>query len=187
MAKSYGDAVVLVRKSRDGSIERLNAIVLATSTHTPITLDRKPVKDADPGEHLDIAYAVQTPTGQPPKTRDMGEIFRPAYDVAPYVEDAWVGYEEAAKSEDLTLEQLAALAKPLWEAEQKARDVVEDEAEAQERAAADAKAKEEAEASALAAQAQAEADAKASADGKPSAEDLDAVAAEQALKGDAQI
>lgn len=94
--KKYGDAVVLVQKNNsDGSLRRLNAIVLASSLHVPTTADRKPVKGAEPIEHLDIAFAVPTlvPDGQVLKTRNLEEIFRHAYDVPVYTEGAWLGYE----------------------------------------------------------------------------------------------
>lgn len=94
----YGDAVTFVQKSSDGTVRRLNAIVLATAAHVALTADRKPVPDADASEHLDIAFPVPTlvPEGQVLKTRNVEEVFRLAYDVAPYVEGAWVGYELAS-------------------------------------------------------------------------------------------
>lgn len=94
----YGDAVTFVQKSSDGTVRRLNAIVLATAAHVALTADRKPVPDADASEHLDIAFPVPTlvPEGQVLKTRNVEEVFRLAYDVAPYVEGAWVGYEFAS-------------------------------------------------------------------------------------------
>lgn len=93
----YGDAVVLVQKNPDGTVRRGNAIVLASSLHVPTTADRKPVKDADASDHLDLAFPVPTlvPDGAAPKTRNVDELFRLAYDVAPYVEGAQVGYEVA--------------------------------------------------------------------------------------------
>lgn len=102
----YGDRVILVQKSTDGSLRRLNAIVLASTVHIPLTHDRKPLKDAEACAHVDIAFAVPTlvPDGGVLKTRDTGEIFRPAYDVAPYTEGAWIGYEvDPEKAEGLTI------------------------------------------------------------------------------------
>lgn len=103
----YGDAVVLVQKNPDGTLRRGNAIVLASSLHVPTTADRKPVlgadkKPVDPVEHLDLAFPVPSlaPDGGAPKTRNMDEIFRPAHDVPPYVEGAWVGYEVAEEADD---------------------------------------------------------------------------------------
>lgn len=95
--KSYGDAVVFVQKQGDGSTWRVHAIVLASSLHGRLTLDRQPLPDSEPVEHVDLAFPVMSlvPGGQAPKTRDMAEIFRPAYDVAPWVEGAWTGYVEA--------------------------------------------------------------------------------------------
>lgn len=108
----YGDRVTLVQKNTDGSLRRLNAIVLASSTHTPLTHDRKVVKDAKPCLHIDLAYAVPTlvPDGGVLKTRNMEEIFRPAYDVAPYLDDAWIGYEVVADASDSIAHLETALA-----------------------------------------------------------------------------
>lgn len=92
--KVYGDAVVLVLKSGD-VVSRLNAIVLASSLHAPMTLDRKPIKDAEPVEHLDLAYPAQSlAPGGILKTRNFDEIFRNAYSVGPYGDGLAIGYEE---------------------------------------------------------------------------------------------
>lgn len=103
----YGDAVVLVTKSADGTLRRANAIVLASNLHVPTTADRKPILGADNKpvaavEHLDLAFPVTSlaPDGGAPKTRNMDEIFRPAHDVAPYREGAWSGYEVAEEEDD---------------------------------------------------------------------------------------
>lgn len=96
MAKIYGDSVVLVRRTQDGTITRTNAIVLASTARVPTTLDRKPIKDAKLVEHLDVAFPELSlaPNGQVLKTRSLEEIFRPAYGVAPWEEGAWIGFEE---------------------------------------------------------------------------------------------
>lgn len=90
----YGDAVVYVQKSSDGTVRRFNAIVLGSSLHVPVTQDRKPVAGADKEEHLDLAFPVLSlaPNGGL-KTRSLEEIFRPAYDVRKMVDGAWVGFE----------------------------------------------------------------------------------------------
>lgn len=97
----YGDAVVLVLKTGDVT-SRLNAIVLASSLHAPMTLDRKPVPDAEVCEHLDIAFPVASlvPDGGILKTRNMDEIFRPAYNVGPYVDGAAIGFELLPEVDD---------------------------------------------------------------------------------------
>lgn len=110
----YGDAVVLVQKNHsDGSLRRLNAIVLASSLRVPTTADRKAIEGAEKTEHLDIAFPVPTlvPDGGVLKTRDTGEIFRPSYDVGPYVDGAWLGYElpdadNLVKAQGVTIENL---------------------------------------------------------------------------------
>lgn len=91
----YGDAVVFVQKQVDGSIRRANAIVLASRIYAPIGQDRRPVAGADKEEHVDLAFPVLSlaPEGYVLKTRNLEEIFRPAYDVRQYVEGAWVGFE----------------------------------------------------------------------------------------------
>lgn len=107
----YGDRVTLVQKSTDGSLRRLNAIVLATARHIPLTHDRKPVQDAGPSDHVDLAFPVPTlvPDGAVLKSRDTGEIFRIAYDVAPYADGAWIGYETVADADaDALKAELAA-------------------------------------------------------------------------------
>ena len=101
MPLKYGDVVVKVQKLRgkDGAvtISRVNAIVLSSSVKTALGADRKPLTDADgkklePVEHIDLAFP-DPGLQQPLKTRAMDLIFRPAYDVAPWTEDAWIGYE----------------------------------------------------------------------------------------------
>lgn len=91
----YGDAVVFVQKQVDGSIRRANAIVLASRIYAPIGQDRKPVAGASKEEHVDLAFPVLSlaPEGHVLKTRNLEEIFRPAYDVRQYVDGAWVGFE----------------------------------------------------------------------------------------------
>lgn len=92
----YGDAVVFVQKQGDGSLRRVNAIVLASSVHGAVTADRKPVLGSPKEEHLDLAFPVMSlvPDGQVLKTRNLEEIFRPAYDVRPWADGAWVGWEK---------------------------------------------------------------------------------------------
>jgi hypothetical protein len=98
MALKYGDAVILVKKSGDGEIHRLNAIVLGVSVHAPISADRKVIKKLgqplDAEEHLDLAFARQMPPGHALKSHDLGLVFQPAYDVRPWGEGLYIGWED---------------------------------------------------------------------------------------------
>jgi hypothetical protein len=103
MALKYGDAVILVKKSSDGEIHRLNAIVLGVSVHAPISADRKVIKKLgkplDAEEHLDLAFARQMPPGHALKSHDLGLVFQPAYDVRPWGEDLYIGWQYADGNE----------------------------------------------------------------------------------------
>jgi|WetSurMetagenome_2_1015567.scaffolds.fasta_scaffold152768_2 hypothetical protein len=102
----YGDAVILVKKSGDGEIHRLNAIVLGVSVHAPIAADRKVIKKLgkplEAEEHLDLAFARQMPPGHALKSHDMGLVFQPAYDVRPWGEGLYIGWENPRVSETET-------------------------------------------------------------------------------------
>jgi hypothetical protein len=121
MALKYGDVVVKVQKSRgkDGEVivTRVNAIVLSSVLKQPLGADRKPQTDAAgkklaPVEHIDLAFPDPglVPEGQSLKTRNVDSIFRLAYDVKPWAEDAQIGFElgpTAENHEDL-IEALGA-------------------------------------------------------------------------------
>lgn len=94
MALKYGDAVVYVKKSPDGKISRVNAIVLSSALRVPTTADRKPVKGASPVEHVDLAFPENV--GQILKVRHMDAIFKPAYDQAPWADGKHSGWEPAS-------------------------------------------------------------------------------------------
>ena len=99
MALNYGDAVVLVKKSPGGeNVTRVNAIVLASSAHAPMTHDRKVIrvdgKALPPEEHLDVAFARPMPDGHVLKSHDLGQVFQPAYDVRPWQEGMALGWVE---------------------------------------------------------------------------------------------
>ena len=105
MALKYGDGVTLVQKARDGSLTRVQAIVLAMSEMTPTSADRKPLTDAAgeklaPQPHVDLAFPRLglAPHGQTLKTRDPEIIFQLAYAVAPWADGLWIGYEEPVKA-----------------------------------------------------------------------------------------
>jgi hypothetical protein len=104
----FGDAVVLVQKSRDGEISRVNAIVLH-SVVQPDGAEEFSPKEAEVqralkaangkplpgGEYVDLAFPNLglTPQGQPLTTRSVELIFKLAYTVAPWKEGAWLGWE----------------------------------------------------------------------------------------------
>jgi hypothetical protein len=106
----FGDAVVLVQKSRDGEISRVNAIVLH-SVVQPDGAEEFSPKEAEVqralkaangkplpgGEYVDLAFPNLglTPQGQPLTTRSVELIFKLAYTVAPWNEGAWLGWEPA--------------------------------------------------------------------------------------------
>ncbi len=93
MTKNYGDAAVLLRRASDGSVTLTNAIVLASRIRVRTTLDRKPVAGSEPVEHLDLAYPQ--PNAAPKgilRTSNMEDIFRLAYDIAPWEDGQWIGY-----------------------------------------------------------------------------------------------
>lgn len=106
MGLEYGNVVVLVRKTRDGALSRVNAFVLGTAVHTPLRADRSPVLGEDgnpvaPAEHPDLIYCEPTavPPGQSLKTRVLENFLRHAYDVAPWTDGAWIGWEPLATVE----------------------------------------------------------------------------------------
>lgn len=114
MGLEYGNVVVLVRKTRDGAISRVNAFVLGTAVHTPLRADRSPVLGEDgnpvaPAEHPDLIYCEPTavPPGQSLKTRVLENFLRHAYDVAPYADGSWIGWEPLAPVEVEKLVEVA--------------------------------------------------------------------------------
>jgi hypothetical protein len=95
MARKFGDAVVLVKKSLDGKIDRVNGIVLASSTYAPRGNDRKVLKDAKgadlpPSEHLTLAV-VQAHEGIV-KNFDMNTFFAVAHDQVAFDEKIVSGW-----------------------------------------------------------------------------------------------
>jgi hypothetical protein len=93
MALKYGDAVVLLQKRPDGTVSRVNAIVLDSIVHTPRTADRKVIEGAPAEEHLDVMFPRELPDGHTPKTREPGAIFQPAYDVRAWRDDLYIGWQ----------------------------------------------------------------------------------------------
>lgn len=105
MSLKFGDAVILVQKSGDGTISRTNAIVLGSRiqpfnvnrAHALKDDSRKPLPE---GEYLDLAYPNLglAPEGTTLKTRTPDVIFRLAYDVHVWSEELWIGWEPATQT-----------------------------------------------------------------------------------------
>jgi hypothetical protein len=109
MAYKFGDVVVLNKKSPDGSLRRVNAIVIASAVQSADAKLLTGLRDhrgalLPAGEYLDLAFPREYPEGHLIKTRDMESLFQPAYHVAPWKEGAHVGWESAP-----TVEHIAAL------------------------------------------------------------------------------
>lgn len=105
MSHKYGDAVLLVQKSRDGNVRRVNAIVLGSRDRSPTSADQK-ILEVDgvalpEEEHLDLVYPDPglVPEGQMLTTRDVDSIFRKTYETRAWTEDAWIGFEEGAQEQ----------------------------------------------------------------------------------------
>lgn len=103
----YGDAVVLVQKSPgDGSVSRTNAIVLASTVQseerTHAMKDHRGATVAD-GEYLALAYPNLglVPEGQVLNTRTPEVIFKLTYDTPRWKDGAWIGWEPAPSEEDV--------------------------------------------------------------------------------------
>lgn len=97
MAFKYGDAVVLVQKSRVGDkdvIRRVNAIVVTSVTSTKDAPLRTPGrKELAEGEYLDLFYPRAFPLGQEPKARTAEAVFQFAGVVPPWQDGAFIGWE----------------------------------------------------------------------------------------------
>ena len=85
MDPKYGDSVILVKKAADGTVSRLNAIVLASAFHSPSGADRKVIKvngEALPARlHLDLA--LDLPVLPPVPLRDAAQVLEVALDLYP--------------------------------------------------------------------------------------------------------
>jgi len=104
MALKFGDAVVLVKKSPEGKVTRVNAIVIAGVVQPPGVHGSKALKNhagvLPEGEYLDLAYPVPelADSGLAPTTRDLDVLFRKTAATPPYVDGAWIGWETAESS-----------------------------------------------------------------------------------------
>ena len=120
MSHEYGDSVVLIKKSPDGSIRRVNAIVLSSVSQvamTPSTPRSHALRDSKgtvlpEGEYLDVMYPREF-DGQPPKSLALDLIVQKAHSVPPWVEGAWIGWQGdstgPAPPSDLSPDQQDAL------------------------------------------------------------------------------
>ena len=106
MAFKYRDSVTLIQKQTDGSLSRVNAIVL-TSRIQPVGADKlSPAefqrrgalrgggsKPLPAGEYLDVVFPVDLPEARIAKESNMNEIFRRASVVPEYKDGAAIGWE----------------------------------------------------------------------------------------------
>src|ERR1700690_81009 len=99
MTLKFGDDVTLVKKSPDGTITRVNAIVIASVVQQPGVHRSKALRTQSgvlpEGEYLDLAYPVMelAQTGVAPTTRDMDVLFRKTSATPPWKEGSWIGWE----------------------------------------------------------------------------------------------
>ena len=111
MAHQYRDAVVLIQKSRDGTLTRVNAIVLA-STVQPANVNRHHALKSSgavlpAGEYLDLAYPRDL-AGHQLKSSDMDAVFQKAYHVPRWSEGSWIGWEPVGLPSPSDLDAIAA-------------------------------------------------------------------------------
>lgn len=111
MPLKYRDVVSLVQKSRDGTLTRVNAIVLA-STVQPANVNRHQALKhrgavLPAGEYLDLAFPRDLAVHQL-KASDMGAVFQKAYVVPRWTEGAQIGWEPAGLPSHADLDAVAA-------------------------------------------------------------------------------
>lgn len=104
MSLKYGDAVILIQKSRDGDkdvLRRVNAIVLHSASQPENATRSTGLKSSSgallsQGEYLDLTYPDPGLDGQSISSRSTDQIFRRAYTVAPWQKGAWIGWQAVA-------------------------------------------------------------------------------------------
>ena len=113
MALKYGDAVVLVQRLPDGTLRRVNAIVMHSAVQPPNVHRSKALKDhrgiIPEGEYLDIAFPRVLAYGQALKSRTMEALFQPDWAVPAWKEGANKGWELPATFEAENAELKAQL------------------------------------------------------------------------------
>lgn len=142
MSLAFGDAVVLIQKSPDGSIRRVNATVLASVVQPSNINPRHALKDhrgvLPEGEYLELLYPRSFPNGQPPRTRDLDSLFQRAVSVPIWRDGAWIGWEPSVS--DSLKSSLRSL---IADREDQEKKIAELEAKVAEPSAADLDATEE--------------------------------------------
>ncbi len=117
MALKYGDAVVLVQRLPDGTLRRVNAIVMHSAVQPPNVHRSKALKDhrgiIPEGEYLDIAFPRVLADGQALKSRTMEALFQPDWAVPAWKEGANKGWELPATFEAENAKLRAELALPV--------------------------------------------------------------------------
>jgi hypothetical protein len=93
MALKFGDVVNYVTKSPDGTVNRVNAIVLRSAIRAPIGHDRRLIKDAPEEEFIDLGFVVAQ---QSPKSNDVDGILRFAGSQRQWGENLVTGWEYGA-------------------------------------------------------------------------------------------
>jgi hypothetical protein len=97
----YSDSVVLIRKSPDGSLTRVNAFVLASFIQAKDATRSTGLRDnrglLPEGEYLDLMFLEPLPEGVNVKTTAPSELFKPASLTPPWKDGANIGWEAADK------------------------------------------------------------------------------------------
>src|SRR5208283_3477684 len=97
MSLKYGDAVVLVQKRPDGTVHRVNAIVLHSVVQPPNVHRSKALRDhkspLPEGEYLDLAFPREVVEGQQFKPQSIYSAFSGAVCVPQYKDGATIGWE----------------------------------------------------------------------------------------------
>ncbi len=115
MSLKYGDAVVLVQKRPDGTVHRVNAIVLHSVVQPPNVHRSKALRDhkgpLPEGEYLDLAFPREVVEGQQFKPQSIYSAFSGAVCVPQHKDGATIGWELPDTFEAENAELRAANAK----------------------------------------------------------------------------
>lgn len=101
MPYKYRDAVVLIKKSPDGTIRRVNAIVLRSVEQIPnaprsTALRAQNGVNLPPGEYLDLAFPRDL-GGQEGTLGSVESVFSKAHNVPAWKEESWIGWQAVPK------------------------------------------------------------------------------------------
>lgn len=100
----YGDSVVLIQKSGDGTITRLNAFVLRSATQPADATRANGLKNHKgdllaEGEYLDLIFPRQYENGQPPSSVHFTETVQPTACTPPWKDGAFIGWQKGSATE----------------------------------------------------------------------------------------